>query len=353
MTIVPVQNPRFAPSIEIVRRRLLPKPGEVVVRLGDRVNGNDTVARTSLEGHLRVIDVAKELRVDTGSVERHLLVREGQAIAAGEELARVQRGRVSLRRLRSPYAGTVAGIHEGRVFLRQEPRPLELRAYVPGEVIEVFPHRGVSIRAVGALIAGIWASGSDQQGFLLVPVAHHDAPLTWQQVGIRYRGTILVGGTLQDPRVLYRARQFRVHGLLVGSMHPALRPICERLGLTVVIIEGMGQIPMAEPVFRLLQSFHGHPAILGGAPEQGGSGPEAFIPDGDTNPTMMRSYHTIEADMLVRLTRPPFVGLVARVESIPPSPQPTAVGIHAEGAVVRLPDGQRLFVPLANLEPLA
>ncbi len=381
-------TPRLASSVDLVRRRLLQRTGDVLVHVGDRVDASDVVAREMLPGRLRVIDVAKALGVSPGAVARYLRVQEGETITGGTELATVRRLGLRVKQLLSPVEGLVIGIRNGLLFVRQEPRPRDLAAYVPGEVLEVFPHRGVSIGTTGAFVGGIWGCGSDHgadysaagysgaeysgagyssagysAGVLVVTVDHPQAPLTWQQVGIRYRGTVLVGGTLQDPRVLYRARQFRVHGIVAGSMHPGLRPVCERLGMTVIITEGMGQIPMAEPVFDLLRSLHGHTALLGGAPGGdglgaapdlgSGTGPEVIIPQPRGRQTLVREApRALEVGMVVRLTRPPHVGTVARVEAVPVTPQLTAVGIPAMGATVRLSNGQRVFVPLVNLEVL-
>jgi hypothetical protein len=361
---IAAHTPRLASSVDLVRRRLLHRTGDVLVHVGDRVDAHDVVAREMLPGRLRVIDVAKALGVSPGAAAAHLCVHEGETITAGMELASVRRLGIRVKQLLSPVEGLVIGIRAGLLFVRQEPRQRDLTAYVPGEVLEVFPHRGVSIGTTGALVGGIWSSGAEYSaGVLVTTVDHPQAPLTWQQVGIRYRGTVLVGGTLQDPRVLYRARQFRVHGIVVGSMHPGLRPVCERLGLMVIITEGMGRIPMAEPVFGLLRSLHGHMALLGGAPGGaglgGGSaagngiGPEVIIPQPRGQQTLVHEApRALEVGMVVRLTRPPHVGTVARVETVPMTPQLTAVGIPAMGATVRLPNGQRVFVPLVNLEVL-
>jgi hypothetical protein len=365
---IAAHTPRLASSVDLVRRRLLHRTGDVLVHVGDHVDAEDVVAREMLPGRLHVIDVAKALGVSPRAVAKHLSVQEGETITGGTELATVRWLGLRVKQLLSPVEGLVIGIRNGLLFVRQRPRQRDLTAYVPGEVLEVFPHRGVSIGTTGAFVGGIWGSGPDHgagysAGVLVVTVDHPQAPLTWQQVGIRYRGTVLVGGTLQDPRVLYRARQFRVHGIVVGSMHPGLRPVCERLGLTVIITEGMGQIPMAEPVFDLLRSLHGHMALLGGArggdglstlsDAGSGTGPEVIIPQPRGRQTLVREApRALEVGMVVRLTRPPHVGTVARVEAVPVTPQLTAVGIPAMGATVRLSNGQRVFVPLVNLEVL-
>jgi len=351
MTTTAPRETFFSPSSEIVRRRLLPIPGEVLVHVGDRVQADDIVAKTKLPGGLHVIDLAQALKVSVHKVRRYVCVQEGQEIAKGDLLAAIRYLGLTRRAVRAPFAGTVQRVDEGYLFLRRHPQNYLLRAYLPGRVIEEYPHQGVAIRTIGALIRGIWGSGGETQGILVTMVDGPNKPLTWRQVSLRYRGTILVGGTLADPRVLLRARQFHLHGLVLGSIAPQLRSLCERISLPVIVTEGMGYIPMAEPIFALLRSLHGHIAVLSGRGEGQDNGPELIIPLPSQEASEEKS-PAWEKGVLVRITRPPFLGLVGEIVSLPPAPQETSIGIEAEGAEVRLPDGRRLFVPFVNLELL-
>ena len=72
------------------------------------------------------------------------------------------------RRVRTPIAGIVVGIAEGRIFIRQEPRTLPLLADVPGDIVDQYPHRGVAIRTTGALVRGIWGCGPGREGMLIM-----------------------------------------------------------------------------------------------------------------------------------------------------------------------------------------
>ena len=353
MTPTAPHETRFSLLTQIVRRRLLSVPGKVLVRVGDQVQPSDIVAQASVEGQLHAIDLARALNVSVQAVPRFVQVSEGEAVASHTILASMRRFGIRSRQVKAPFAGIVQGFHDGFLFLRQNPPTVSLRAYVPGEVIEEYPHRGVSIRAAGSLIRGIWGSGDERQGILVAMVGEPGEVLTWEKVGLRYRGTILVGGTLQDPRVLLRARQFRLHGLVVGSMLPDLKPVCERIGLPIVITEGMGQIPMAEPVFDLLHSHHGRLAVISGSMAKESSGPEIIVPQHvDTKTTSLAVARPIERGVRVRLTRAPYMGIMGQVEQVSGTPQDTAIGTQAQGAMVRLPDGHTVFVPYVNMEAL-
>jgi hypothetical protein len=198
--------------------------------------------------------------------------------------------------------------------------------------------------------------------------------------------------------VLFRAKRFQLSGLVVGSLHPALRPWCERLALPVLVTEGIGHIPMAAPILHLLRAQHGCAAVLagagrGGPQESAGEphGPEIIIPWGATlrspwgatlrspwgattrspgalppssqalfaSPGAMRDYpqpsaapHPLGVGARVRLTRPPYLGALGQVIALPPLLQETSIGTRAYGAEVRLTDGRKVFVPFVNLELL-
>ena len=321
------------------------------MHVGDRVRPSDVVAQAQIEGQIRAVDVARALGVGVRSASRRISVSEGQAVWPSTVLASARSFGIRKRQVRSPFAGVVQVIDEGHILLRQSARLFSLRAYIPGEIIEEYPRRGVAVRAVGSLVFGIWGSGDEREGVLATMVRGPEEALTWEQVGLRYRGAILVGGILDDPRVLHRARQFRLSGLILGSMVPSLRSLCETLPLTVIVTEGMGRLPMAEPIFDLLRSHHGRPAVVSGA--NGASGPEVIVPlKADPPARALALPRPVEVGVRVRLTRLPYLGVMGRILSLPDGPQETSIGTKVGGAEVRLPDGRRIFVARENMELL-
>jgi hypothetical protein len=191
---------------------------------------------------------------------------------------------------------------------------------------------------------------------LVTPVNQPGEVLTWEHVGLRYRGAILVGGILDDARVLMRAKSFGLRGLVIGSMLPGLRPLCARLSMPVVVTEGMGRIPMAVPVFDLLRSYDGRPAIIAGAEraEQGPygyGGPEVIVPlPTSARATSLAVVRPIKVGVRVRITRFPYLGAIGQVSSLLSGSQQTPIGTRVDGAEVRLPNGHKVFVPYVNME---
>jgi len=359
MTLMITAEAHFAPLTRIVRRRLLPTPGRVLAHVGDRLQATDIVAQTEVPGRLQAIDLARQLDRNAQVSEQMVISQIGSQVAKGDVIAKTQsplaRAFGAGRQVRAPFDGTVQAIEDGYLFLREHPRTLSLPAYMPGEVIDEYPHRGVALAVEGALVRGVWGSGGEGLGLLATMVAAPSEVLTWERVGLRYRGTIIVGGILQDPRVILRARQFRLAGIIVGSIHSRLRSLCEKLPFPVIVTEGIGTIPMAGPIFDLLQSHHGHLAVIAGNSSQSEGQSEVIVPlpmQSARTQSALTVYQPLRVGDCVRLTRAPYLGQVAQVIDLPSEPQETAIGFAATGAQVKLSNGRRVFVPHVNLEPL-
>ena len=69
-------------------RRILPIPGEVMVRVGDRVEAQQVVAQTFIPGPVTPINLSKMLSMPPVDVPGSMLKQVGQAVAVGDVLAR-------------------------------------------------------------------------------------------------------------------------------------------------------------------------------------------------------------------------------------------------------------------------
>jgi hypothetical protein len=107
----------------------------------------------------------------------------------------------------------------------------------------------------------------------------------------------------------------------------------ERVGLTLIVTEGFGEIAMAERTFRLLASREGADAAVNGTTQirAGVMRPEIVIPL-DREHRAGVAPDTIEAALSVgapvRIIRDPYFGLIGRVTAMPPEPR-SSVGSRA------------------------
>lgn len=342
--------------------RRLPLEGEVLVSQGDKVTWNQVVARTELPGRVDMLNVANKLGIDPAEVPESLLVKVGTDLEKGAPLAQNQGFFGWFRStLRTPMKGNLesASAVTGQVVLRAPPNPVELNAYADGIVEEVLPGQGVIIKTFGTYIQGIFGIGGETAGKLVV--------LGDEQLSKEHQGKVVVGGALASHQFIEAAVDIGVAGLIVGGIHDQdLRRILgydlgvaitgsERIGLTIIVTEGFGPIPIADRTMGLLKQRQGELASISGATQirAGVIRPEIIIPrlEGDWTAAEERSLDLeLAVGVPVRLIRQPHFGSLATVTELPVQPQEVPSGARVRVAKVKLDDGEEMTLPRANLE---
>jgi len=377
---------RVTPRTVLRKRRVLPIPGEVLVREGDAVEASTVVARTLLPGRVHAVNVVNRLGISPGEIRGYMLKQEGEPVEAGEPIAET---RPFIRWLKtevpSPIRGTIEKVSAvtGQVLIREPPQPLELSAYLDGRVVEVIPREGVVVETTCAFVQGIFGIGGETTGKLAFAVERPDDILTPEGIRPEHRGTILIGGSFASEETIQRAREVGVKALVVGGVHDLdLRRLLgydlgvaitgtERIGLTLILTEGFGRIPMAVRTFDLLASQAGRKASCSGAtqiragvirPEviipldqveqgsRGGGGQGQTLPCSSAPPSLRPAEGGVKVGDTIRIIREPYFGLIARVKALPPEPRPIATESQVRVLIASLPGGEEVIVPRANVE---
>ncbi len=354
------------------RRRALPLPGQVLVQAGERVQATTVVARAELPGKVHSVNVVNVLGIGPSELPSYLLKRPGEAVEAGEPIAE---SRPLIKwfktRVHSPIHGRVESISEvtGQVLIREPPRPLELRAYIAGEVVEVVPDEGAVIKTTGALLQGIFGVGGEAWGELTAAVTSPEEVLSAEMLSPSQRGQLVIGGSFADKAVFDRAREVGVGGIIVGGIGDAdLRELLgydlgvaitgtEQIGFTLIVTEGFGKIAMAKRTFDLLVAHAGHKASINGATQirAGVIRPEIIIPAENWQETMQEKttewgHGGLQVGEPIRLIREPYFGRIGRVKALPNEPQAIATEAYLRVLEVELSDGTIAVVPRANVE---
>ena len=359
---------RVAEHTVIRRERRLPLKGEVLVEQGARVRATDPVARTLLPGNVQTVNVANLLGCEPIDVPRSLAKELGALCGAGDMIAR-RKGLFGLMesKVMSPVGGVLESCSEvtGQVILREPPIPIEVDAYIDGLVVEVIPGEGVVVETPAAFVQGIFGVGGETNGELAIAVDGPGEQLTAERLAPSLAGKIVIGGSYVSFAVLKQAVAVGVRAVVVGGFDDRdLREIMgydlgvaitghETIGLTLVLTEGFGHMPMADRTFRLLSSLAGKPASVSGATQirAGVLRPEIVIPipaSGDPGEGDRRSTG-LEIGSLVRGIREPYFGRIGRVVELPP--ELTALETEAEVRVLAAEfDGRRAVLPRANVE---
>lgn len=353
----------------VTKRRILPLKGAVLKQVGDPVRRDEVVARTELPGSVEVINVVSRLGIEAEDVDGVMLRKEGQPVAKDEVIAET-RGLWGLfkSRLTSPIDGSVESISKitGQVILRHKPTPVEVVAYVNGVVTNVVPEEGVEIATQATFVQGIFGVGGETSGPLRFAVRDGGEVLAPDSLSADLKDQIVVGGAFASHAAIKKAIALGIKGLIVGGIHDEdLRQIlgydlgvaitgAEKIGLTLVLTEGFGQIRMSDRTWEALKKREGAVASISGATQirAGVVRPEIIVPYDDQAgmDEQVAAGSAMDIGSNVRIIRQPNFGRVGTVHALPAALTQIESETMARVLEVKFADGSTRVVPRANIE---
>jgi hypothetical protein len=368
----------YSPGLKVSRRtevkkeRRLPLRGEVLVSVGDRVTAETVIARTELPGNVQTINVANKLSILPEDIDRHMLAKVGDWVDQDKNVAESKSFFGLFKsRCEMPVGGTIESISEitGQVIVREKAIPVEVNAYLDGEVVEVFEGEGVLVKTDATFVQGIFGIGGEAIGELEVVAESGGEVLTTDMITSAHKDKIILGGSLVTIDTLKRAREMGVRGFIAGGIGDSdLRTILgydlgvaitgsEDIGLSVVVTEGFGQMTMAERTFALLKSRQGMKASISGATQirAGVIRPEVVIPlVGAAEVDEGGAAASLSSGMVVgtpvRVIREPYFGRIGEVTDLPPELQKLETEAMVRVLGVEFEDGSKAVIPRANVE---
>ncbi len=352
-------------------RRVLPISGEVLVQVGEKVDARDVVAETFMPGNVTPLNVANMLSLPPGDVLECMLKQKGDRIEAGEILARTK-GIFGLLKseCKAKVAGTIESISNvtGQVIVRGEPMPVQVLAYLTGQVVEVIPKGGVAIEADVSFIQGIFGIGGETFGPIRLACHDNTDELTADLITPVMKNAVVVGGARMTGEAIKKAIDVGASAVVSGGIDDQdLKEILgydlgvaitgsENVGVSLVITEGFGEIAMATRTFRLFADHEGDDAAVNGATQirAGVMRPEVVIPLSDDD--QLQSIDGKQTDGFlgigspVRIIRDPHFGVIGTVADLPPEPHVLESESKARILEVTTEAGERIVVPRANIE---
>ena len=393
------------------RRRVLPIQGDVLVSVGQSVAARDVVARTLMPGDATPVNLAKRLGVSAGDLVRSLLKQLGDRVELGEPLARTKGFFGYFQTdVPSPVAGVIESVSKvtGMVVFRGEPLAVQVQSYVSGRIVEVIPNEGVVVETEAALIQGIFGVGGEAYGTLRVVAKSPAEDLTDAHITSDLKGCIVIGGRRMTGAAVRKAIEVGAAAVVAGGIDDQdLREILgydlgvavtgnEKLGTTIIVTEGFGDIAMARRTFELLKMHEGREASVNGTTQirAGVMRPEILIPLSDAAPveqpssfnrvgnaprgdeqnsderhstrgalptrineseqlqknTNEREAGSLEIGAPVRIIREPNFGSIGTVTGMPHEPRLLESESFARVVEVKLANGSPAIVPRANVE---
>jgi len=370
----------YTPGLRVTERtmirkeRLLPIAGQVLVEVGAQVRAEDVVARAELPGDVATVNVVSQLGIMPDEVPGYMLKKEGDPVAREEVIAETRPWIKWFKSVaRSPVEGAIETISPvtGQVLVRTPPRPVELRAYIDGTVVEVQENEGVVVETCGAFVQGIFGVGGETHGDLAIAVDAPDAVIGPDDLTEDMANKAVIAGSLVTSEVYERASAIGIAALVCGGFHDRdlRRLLGYDLGVAVtghedikpilIVTEGFGPIAMAEATFELLKAHAGQGASANGATQirAGVLRPEIIIPAPDGAAAREANEHETPALGLtpgspVRIIREPGFGRIGRVKTLPAGVGPIETEARVRVVEVEFPGGEATIVPRANVEAI-
>lgn len=336
---------------KIRRERVLPKGGEIVVRVGQEVSPIQVVARTTMASDFAILSASEKLGIDPADLGEHLRVEKGAPVEAGAVVASRKRF-LSEQKVVSPVDGVFFDVVNGRIAIQPTSDWLEMRALVAGRVVSYVANRGVMLETSGSLIQAAWGSGQEGHGRLKMLGSAPNTTLTPDHLQLDVTGQVLAVGCLNNLDLFHRAEDLGVRGLIVGSSTAEICRASQASPLPLIVTDSIGGTGMTPPIFELLQQADGRSVSLFGAYKAAaGQRAEIILPQaaslGLDAATVKK---TLERGQLVRILGTAQAGQVGRIKHIYQRLQSLEIGLKVPGVDVTLADGQVVFVPSANLD---
>jgi hypothetical protein len=267
-------------NIIIRKTRRLPTVGDVLVKLCEIVREDTIIARGRVRNpELVEVRVDQRIGVDPYNLSGYMLKAEGNAVKKDEVIA-IRRSFFgkSTRVCRSPIDGTIEIFSKssGKVLIRGEPLPIEVKAHIPGKVTELLPGEGVVLECKGSIARGVIGLGGETHGFIESLVDAPDEALTNGLIDKTHAGKIIVGGSFATLEALRKAVSVGAAAVVVGGVDEKdLTELLgyelgfgvtgqEKIGLNLIVTEGFGANPMNSEAFQLFKEHRGRLACVDG-----------------------------------------------------------------------------------------
>ena len=340
------------PLTTIQRERMLPLPGRVLARRGQKVNPGDVVAEAVVSPEHVLLDVSRGLDLRPEEADRYIKVQAGAQVDTGDVIA--ERGNVARRVVRCPKPGKVVVAGSGQVLLELETPPFELKAGMSGVVVELYPDRGVLVETTGALIQGVWGNGGIDFGLMNVLAKKPDHVLKADRLDVSLRGSVVLGGHCEDVEVIRLLDDLPLRGLILASMNAKLVSAALKVRCPIILLEGFGKLPMNPVAFKLLSTSDRREVSVNAARWEPllGVRPEIVIALPAEASKQAEEITHFKPGQQVRVLRAPYRGAVGGLMAVLPGVTLLPNGLMTQVAEVRFEGNEKALIPLANLEVL-
>jgi hypothetical protein len=241
---------------KILRQRLLPCAGKVLVRVGQEVQPQDAVAEAMLPNGYVVIEVAKALNCTADELKNMLAVSVTNSLM--KEIFLRPRKCCSLEKhLLSPCHGKIRWIEYGKIWIEKSDEMVKLPAGYAGKITEIHPDQGVTIEAVGSLCFGVWGNQKFSFGRLGKMAQQAANMLNAADITEENRGEILIARSCKSAEVFQKAAKVGLKGLVFSTLPPALIKSAQNSIVPTLVLDGFGELHSSDRITEYFQQNYG------------------------------------------------------------------------------------------------
>lgn len=279
MRFASISRLRIEKDVIIRIFRTLTGKGKISVSEGAEVIPSDIIGTANIASGFRIISLAEVLSVAPNQVEKYLRRSLGQRIFKGELLAYKSGWILGGKKIvLSPTDGVLDFLNPqtGELKMTFLPKKMDLPSGVYGIVESVNSEKGlVIIRTQASIIHGIFGSGKIRDG-TLQSISRKDELISKSMISPSLDGKVLIGGGLIFKDAISAAISAGVSGIISGGINAKdyrsmasgrlifPKKLENDIGVSLVICEGFGSIPLGEDIYELLKSYDGRFISLDG-----------------------------------------------------------------------------------------
>jgi len=355
-------------NTKVKKERLLPLKGKVHVEVKDIVNSDKIVASTEIPGNVHMINLSNELNIDPKQVDEFVLINENDFVSKNQIIAQ-NNGLFGFFKseVKSPIDGQIMNISKvtGQIVISEKPLPINVDAYIPGVVEEIYNKEGVLINTIGTFIQGIIGIGGEKKGQIKCLVNSESEKIDESIINENLKDKIIICGSYIDHKIYLKAKEMNVSGIVCGGVdyNTISKILGYSLGVaitgtenttTLILTEGFGEVNMAKKTFDLLKENQNKIASINGATQirAGVLRPEIFIESkkNESSIDFREKDLIISEGSNVRVIREPFFGRLGVITKLPYELVEMKSETKVRVAKVKFKDGSVEIIPRANLE---
>ena len=274
-------NLRLRVRANIVTRifRNLSGKGKIYVSVGQEVTPSDIIGTATVSSGFRTLDLPKLLSCKVEDCKKYLKPSIGQRFYKGELLAYKPKGFLEPEKVVvAPTDGILEFFNpkSGEARIALLPKKTDLPAGVYGTIEAVDnPRAQVIIKTQVTRISGIFGTGRMRDGMLQVLTAR-DKLVVASMINPQLSDRILLGGSLIFKDAISNAISCSVNGIITGGINAKdykgmaggritfPKKLETDIGISVLVTEGFGSIPIGEDIYQTLAYYDGKFVIVDG-----------------------------------------------------------------------------------------